>query len=135
MPFTVLPTILGKQAAAFKTKGSLSYRRLKYKTGAKQRDPKLLISIPKYFTEGMNIKKGDRFVLLVGDGDDSGKARLIRSTNGEGSLVAVFSGCVSLRFGFVPMLGHDAAEKEDIDVRRCDNGFEIDLPSWFIAKV
>jgi len=135
MPFTVLPTIIGKQPGVCKTRGSLSYRRLKYKNGNKMRDPKLLISIPKYFTEGMSIKKGDLYVLLVGDGEDAGKARLIKSTKGEGSRVAVFSGCVSLRFGFVPMLGHDAAEKEEIDVRQCDGGFEIDLPQWFNEKV
>jgi hypothetical protein len=135
MPFTVLPTILGKDGTVAKTKGALSYRRLKYKTGAKQRDPRLLISIPKFFTEGMTIKKGDRYELLIGDGADAGKARLIKSENGEGSRVQVFSGCVSLRFGFVPMLGHDAAEKEDIEVRQCDGGFEIDLPKWFQAKV
>jgi hypothetical protein len=135
MGFQVLPTIIGKWGLPAKTKGSLSYRRLKYKTGAKQRDPRLLISIPRAFTDGMTITKGDRYVLLVGDGDDTGKARLLRSTNGDGSKVQVFSGCVSLRFGFVPMLGHDAAEKEDIDVRQCEGGFEIELPKWFMEKV
>ena len=135
MGFQQLPTIIGKWGLPAKTKGSVSYRRLKYKTGAKQRDPKLLISIPKYFTEGMTITKGDRYILLIGDDEDEGKARIIKSTNGEGSKVQVFSGCVSLRFGFVPMLGHDAAEKEDVEVRLCDGGFEIDLPVWFKEKV
>ena len=135
MGFQQLPTIIGRWGLPAKTKGSLSYRRLKYKTGAKQRDPKLLISIPRYFTEGMTIVKGDRYILMIGDGDDAGKARLLKSDNGGGSKVAVFSGCVSLRFGFVPMLGHDAAEKEDVEVRQCEGGFEIDLPQWFNEKV
>jgi hypothetical protein len=135
MGFTVLPNIVGSKGNYnVKTKGSLSYRRVKYKNGAKQRDPRLLITIPKAFTGGMDIKKGDHFVLLIGDGPDTGKARLIRSENGEGSRVAIFSGAVSMRFGFVPMLGHDAAEKEDVDVRQVEGGFEIDLPQWFAAK-
>jgi hypothetical protein len=135
MGFTVLPNIVGSQGNYnVKTKGSLSYRRVKYKTGAKQKDPRLLITIPKFFTTGMDIKKGDHFVLMIGDGEDVGKARLIKSTNGEGSRVAIFSGAVSLRFGYVPMLGHDAADKEDIDVRQCEGGFEIDLPRWFTEK-
>lgn len=135
MPFTVLPTIMGRYGLPAKTRGSISYRRLKYKTGAKMKDPKLVINIPKAFTEGMTIVKGDRFVLMVGDGDDTGKAQLIKASNGEGSKVQVFAGCVSLRFGYVPMLGHDAAEKEDVDVRQVTGGFEIDLPAWFSAKV
>jgi len=135
MGFTILPNILGQNGRTEKTKGSLSYRRLKYKTGAKQKDPRLLISIPRSFTQGMKINKGDRYILMIGDGDDAGKARLLKSPNGEGSRVQVFSGCVSLRFGYVPMLGHDAAEKEEIDVRQVEGGFEIDLPQWFSAKV
>lgn len=135
MAFSVLPTIMGRWGLPAKTTGSLSYRRLKYKTGAKMKDPKLVITIPRHFTEGVDINKGDRFILMVGDGDDAGKARLMKSPNGEGSKVQVFSGSVSLRFGFVPMLGHDAAEREDIDVRQVPGGFEIDLPSWFTAKV
>jgi len=99
------------------------------------KDPKLVISIPKHFTEGVTVVKGDRYVLMIGDGDDAGKARVMKSSNGEGSKVQVFSGCISLRFGYVPMLGHDAAEKEDVDVRQVPGGFEIDLPSWFSAKV
>lgn len=99
------------------------------------KDPKLRISIPKHFTEGMTIQKGDRYILMVGDGDDAGKARLVKSANHEGTKVQIFSGCVTLRFGYVPMLGHDAADKEDIDVRQVPEGFEIDLPEWFRAKV
>jgi hypothetical protein len=135
MAFSVLPTIMGRWGLPAKTTGSLSYRRLKYKTGARMKEPKLVISIPKHFTDGIVIEKGDRYILMVGDGDDVGKARLMKSSNGEGSKVQVFAGSVSLRFGFVPMLGHDAAEKEDIDVRQVPGGFEIDLPSWFSAKV
>jgi hypothetical protein len=135
MSFQPLPTIISSYGHIEKTRGSISYRRLKYKTGAKQKDPRLLISIPRAFTQGMTITKGDRYILMVGDGDDQGKARLIKSDNGDGSKVQVFSGCVSLRFGFVPMLGHDAAEKEDVEVRQCEGGFEIDLPVWFTGKV
>lgn len=135
MPFTVLPTVQGRWGEPVKTTGSLSYKRLKYKNGNKMKDPKLRISIPKHFTEGMTIQKGDRYILMVGDGDDAGKARLVKSANHEGTKVQIFSGCVTLRFGYVPMLGHDAADKEDIDVRQVPEGFEIDLPEWFRAKV
>lgn len=134
MGFTVLPNIVGWRGYGAKTQGSISYRRLKYKNGAKQREPRLLITIPRHFTGGMTIQKGDRFTLWIGDGEHSGKARLLRSENGEGSRVAIFSGAVSMRFGFVPMLGHDAADKEEIDVRQVEGGFEIDLPEWFAAK-
>jgi len=134
MGFTVLPNILGSSSYHPKTKGSISYRRLKYKNGARQEDPRLLITIPKAFTQGMTIAKGDRYVLMIGDGPDAGKARLIKSDDGEGSKVAIFSGAVSMRFGFVPMLGHDAADKESVEVRQVDGGFEIDLPVWFANK-
>lgn len=38
---------------------------------------------------------------------------------------------VAFRFGYVPMLGDEIADKEFVDGFAIDGGFEICLPPWF----
>ena len=70
-----------------------------------------------------------------GGGDGAGRARLARSYDSQGANARLFRGAVTFRFGHVPMLGTDAAEKEPIEVHMADGDFEFELPKWFSARV
>lgn len=131
MPFTnPLVTVPGGRIA----KASLSYRRNKR---AKVKGmPNLVIGIPKDIAAGL-VKSGDAFTMLLGDGADKGKAHLVRTDRDDGAVATVLRGSVVLRFGHVPMLGSDAAEKEAIELQPLDGGFgfELELPKWFAGRI
>lgn len=120
MGFETIATVVGKGKQA-----SISYRR-NQRSGI----PRLIISIPKVIAAD-TIGVNDCFRLQLGTGGDKGKARLVRIKGG--TPVCIQRGGVTLRFGFVPMLGNSAAEKEEIEIRPIDLGFEFDLPAWFKA--
>ena len=82
--------------------------------------------------ENFKPKANQRYALQVGTGADVGKARIEPITAG-GVTPSIVKGGVTFRFGYVPMLGSDAAEKEFIEARATKTGFEIDLPPWFKA--
>ena len=93
--------------------------------------PRLLISIP---TALSAISKKKFFVLQLGKGADKGRARIVGQN--VKNKFSVEPTCMKhtqvFNFGFVPMLGDDAAAQEHIAVRKIsDDEFEIDLPPWF----
>lgn len=113
---------------------SLSYRKARLKGGDAR--PRLVLGIPKRAMDGKKVKAEQAFALLIGDGNDKGKARVIFAATGP-AMRQLKTGGASIRFGFVPMLGNDAAEKEFIGIRAIEHGghpaFELDLPKWFKA--
>lgn len=131
MPFTnALVTVPGSRTA----RASMSYRRNRR---SKLRGmPNLVIGIPKCLA-GDTVKSGDYFRILLGDGDDAGKARIARCNGGgdDAAAATVLRGSVVLRFGHVPILGADAAEKETIELHLVDDGFELELPKWFAGRI
>jgi hypothetical protein len=131
MPFEPLPTVpSGRQAL---TCGSISYKR-NSRSRNKKSPPRLIICLPAMVNNG-TIKKHDRVGLLIGTSGDTGKARLVKSNGGAALAHTLRGGAILLRFGYVPMLGLDSAEREELDFRVNGEGFEFDLPTWFRGKV
>jgi hypothetical protein len=129
MPFELLPTVPTAQHA---THGSISYKR-NSRSRNKKSPPRLIICVPRSLNNG-SIERNDRISLLIGTGSDAGKAKLAKAK--DGALARVLrGGAILLRFGYVPMLGIDPAEREAIEVRPNGDGFEFDLPPWFKGKV
>lgn len=143
MPFEDLITVAAAPKDAL---ASISYRRAEI--GKKLNPhPKLIVGIPaKYCPHNKSsTPKKDAQVgkltpglwsFMVGTGTDAGKARIMPSATGvHGRMLK--AGAMAFRFGYVPMLGKDAAEKEFVEVRAVmsdkGQGFEIDLPPWFKA--
>lgn len=124
MAFESIVTVPGSSPK----RGSISYKRNHRKKSGRA-DPHLIVAIPKAIANG-SVQPGDCYQLQLGSGDDAGKARLVKDK--YGIIAHVLRGGVTIRFGYVPRLGHDAAEKEEIDVRPLANGeFEFDVPRWF----
>jgi hypothetical protein len=132
MPFEPLPTVpTGKQLVVC---GSISYKRNSRSRNNKKSPPRLIICLPTIVNNGA-IQKNDRVNLLIGTGSDEGRARLTKAKS-EGALAYMMrGGAILLRFGYVPMLGLDAAEREQLEFRANGEGFEFDLPAWFKGKV
>ncbi len=135
MPFEYVPTISAPPKDIF---ASISYRRNLTKHG-KNRNPKLIIGIPKsvcaLFKSSTKDKKTPPefyYEFHIGTGTDKGKARILKTNPGSvGVRATILKGGMVLRFGYVPMLGSSAAEKDMVEVKTIDDGFEITLPSWF----
>lgn len=111
---------------------ALSYMRPKrkgeHKKGAK---PQLLISIP---TSIAAISKKKFFQLRVGKDKDAGKARIVGQNVKNNFTIEprTLMHTVIFNFGFVPSLGDDIADREDVAVRKItDDEFEVDLPAWW----
>lgn len=140
MPFEILET-QGRQIRG--TKISISYKRWGAKSGKAREGsrPRLMISLTVEVAKLLGIKKqSEPWAILIGSGDMAGTARFLPHPKGTG-LGVLIGRCPSLRFGFVPMLGTNAAALEYIDYRIVDhpNGkttvkaLEIVLPAWFKA--
>lgn len=128
MTFKPISTNVGMMKC---TMASIGYRR-ETRKGADKNRPRLVIRIPKSLTESFKPKPGQRFVLALGNGNDIGKARILPAVNGDtGSLAYCKEGSAVFNFGFVPLLGTDAADLDHVEVKPIQNGFEIDLPPWF----
>lgn len=128
MPFDVLTTITKTTA---RMSASISYRRNDTKHG-KSKLPKLVIAIPKAMMGTNPISKSAKFALLIGTGADKGRGRIVPIVpTEEGINPTVFVGGLVFRFGHVPMLGDNAAAKEDMALRLLEPGWEFDLPAWF----
>ncbi len=126
MPFELVATIAKPMKDV---QASISYRKNTTKHG-RSKNPKLIIGIPKTAMGDFKAKKEQAFSLSLGIGDDAGKARILATAHG-GVLATHLKGGIVFRFGYVPMLGQDAAEKEFVAVKSIGDGFEIDLPAWF----
>jgi hypothetical protein len=131
MPFEPLPTVPGEKQ--YRTCGSISCKR-NSRAHNKKSVPRLIICLPAMVNNGM-IKKNDRVGLLIGTGNDTGKARLVKDNGGAAVAHVLRGGGILLRFGYVPMLGADAAEREELDFRAVGGNFEFDLPLWFKGKL
>jgi hypothetical protein len=116
---------------------SISYERAERKTRkglTKSKTPHLMISIP---TTISGVSKKKFFMLQLGTGEDAGKARISGRAAATKHTVERrdLMHATTFDFGFVPMLGDDAAAKEFVGVRKIsDDEFEIDLPKWFSAE-
>ncbi|MBN8965845.1 MAG: hypothetical protein J0H89_10810 [Rhizobiales bacterium] len=109
---------------------SISYRKNATKLG-RSKNPVLIIGIPKTAMGEFKAKKEQTFIIAVGAGVDAGKARILPDTS-DGVLAKHLKGGLVFRFGYVPMLGEDSAEKEFVPVKALGkDGFEITLPAWF----
>lgn len=129
MPFEQVPTVAKAPKA---TQCSISYMRLTHsdaKNDRPKRLPRLIIGIPRGILGNFKPNKDKLYELHVGTGKDAGKARII--PGGAGVAPSTLKYCVVFRFGFVPMLGDEIADKEFINGRAIDGGYEIDLPAWF----
>lgn len=125
MPFEVLPIV----AKPLKdVRASISYRKSDTKHG-RSKNPKLIVGIPKAISGDFKPKATQLFNMLIGHGADAGKARILPAT--DGVKPTLLKGGAIFRFGFVPMLGQDAAEKDFVAVKTHGAGFELELPAWF----
>ena len=123
----VLVTVRGDKITA----ATISYRR--NKRAKTKGPPNLIIGIPSSIAAG-SVTDGDCYQMLLGDGADAGRARIVRCADGGGPRAHVLRGSVTFRFGHVPSLGPDAADKETLSVERIDDGFELELPKWFNGR-
>lgn len=129
MPFEVVSTVSGRQN---ETQATISYRKIITKSG-RAKLPRLIIGIPAAVVNGGGkLKANATFALKVGTGADKGKARILPAP--EGVTARLLKGGITFRFGYLPMLGTDQAEREFVEARSIDGGFEIDLPAWFKAE-
>lgn len=129
MPFDVVPTI---SKPLKDVQASISYRKNLTKLG-RSKNPKLIIGIPKLAMGSFKYDGKQVFQILIGNGEDVGKAR-IQPATGTGAAARALKGGLVFRFGYVPMLGDDSAEKEFVSVKALtNNAFEIVLPAWFKA--
>lgn len=129
MPFEYLATVT---RPAKISKPSISYMRFrspKDPDNMRKALPKLIIGIPKGMVSGFKPKEGELYEFHVGTGKDSGKARIVPGKNGI--TANVLKNAVAFRFGYVPMLGDEIADKEFVDGAAIDGGFELTLPPWF----
>lgn len=129
MAFEKIETVKGpsKQLLA-----SISYRRFGKKLGGQ---PRLVIGIPKGIVGDCKLKDGMQFALTLGTGSDLGKLR-IAGVDAGGAGAKMLKGSVGFHFGFVPMLGTDAADKEFVEAKLLpgkDPVFELIAPPWFKA--
>lgn len=109
---------------------SISYRKNTTKSG-RSKNPVLVIGVPKTVCADFKAKKDETFTLSLGSGADAGKARIAPTTQG-GVLAKHLKGGLVFRFGYVPMLGDDSADKEFIAVKAIGKDtFELTLPAWF----
>lgn len=132
--------------AALRPTAKIKYMRpqpRKVKDGAESRRkydrrkqyPQLQIILPTVVC-GVGKAKAHRF--LVGAGADVGKAR-IKGTGKVDELAVTpreLKHCFIWNFGFVPALGDEIADEEDVECRKIgDDEFEITLPAWFKVDV
>lgn len=131
MPFEAIEFVTKHNAPP---QASISYERPERHTKkgvSTGKRPRLMISIP---TTLSGVTKKEHFMLCVGTGKDAGKARITGQNvkNTKTTKRKDWSNATTWDFGYVPMLGMDAAAKEFVAVRKIsDDEFEIDLPAWF----
>lgn len=129
MPFEQLET---SPRPSHVKSGTISYKGGKYKKGDRAKVlPKLTIGISATVCGPYFNPQGVKFGLLIGTGDEKGKARIQPVEKGGITPSVTHGGCV-IRFGYIPSLGEDEAAKEDLDIKLVGtNTFEFVLPAWF----
>lgn len=129
MPFQAIETVT-KTAKA--TQASISYMRVTHADAKRDRPrplPRLIVGIPRGILGAFKPHKDKLYEFHVGTGKDAGKARIVLGVNGV--TPSVLKHFIAFRFGYVPMLGDEIADKEFVNGRAIDGGYEIDLPAWF----
>lgn len=126
MPFEVVKTVSGSEK---RTRASLSYKAVKGKNGGGTA-PRLTVGIPATIADGFRPRANQRFVFLLGTGDDAGRARIAPSSNGIGVEPRMIKGGVTFLFGVAPELGDEEVPKQFCKVTAVDGGFEIEVPDW-----
>jgi len=126
MPFEILDTETKDNMPPTAT---LSYMRStrvgKNGGGAGKGKPKLIVTLPTIIC----IAKSERFVLLLGSGEDAGKLRIKGTKDKRGVKPSNFKAHLMFRFGFVPKLGEDIFDGERCKLTRIsDEEYEIDAP-------
>lgn len=113
-------------------KPSISYRKNATKAGGNK--PKLIIGIPGAILHKFKHMESDTFSLMLGDGSDAGKAMILRDKTGvcKAHKFGAGTGALSFKFGFVPSIGMDAVDKEQVElVAETADSITITLPPWF----
>jgi hypothetical protein len=134
MPFAPLETVTKK---LIEIRASISYMRRRMREGKNKRHPheytpRLVIGIPKGVVTAPKKAAAQTYVFQIGSGNDAGKARLLPSD--KGIAPRDLKGGLVFRFGYVPMLGNNIADRELVEVKAlAGGGFEIALPAWFKA--
>jgi hypothetical protein len=129
MPFEQVKT---EQKLAAGPRASISYSRWGGKQGKKKTRPKLIIGLNAAAVAECKLKADQTFELMLGTGKDAGSLRAMPAKLSGAVTRSRMKGSFSISFGFVPMLGEDAAAKEFVAIRAVQGGgFEIDAPAWF----
>lgn len=92
--------------------------------------PKLVITVP---TTICGTAKAKTFKLLLGNGDDAGKLRIMGVPDDSGVKPAEMRSSFRFNFGYLPRLGDDVFDggRRPI-IKISDEDFEITVPSsWF----
>lgn len=125
MAFKILEIVAPPRRAP---QASISYRRQKNGQNRAAK-PRLRIGIPEAVAS--TCDKNVKFEFLIGSGPDAGKARIVKGATAGVDPIKMNHGGLVFVFGYVPMLGDDAAEVERVPVKAVKDGFEIELPPWF----
>jgi hypothetical protein len=129
--FNILHTV--RKGSGASPTASMSYSRNKTKhSEGKDRTPKLIIAVPVRHVPDLKFVEGQRYTLLLGDGEDAGFALIVPTGDGGGSC-RIFKATLVFWFGFVPMLGDEAFAKESVEASPADvnGGILIRLPQAF----
>lgn len=127
MPFEAVAT---EPRVARQARPSISYMRQSSEHRAiKNRLPRLNVSIPRAVLGAFKPNGTTTYEFHIGTGKDVGKARIVPGKNGVRALQ--MKHCVGFRFGYVPKLGDEIADREYVEGRPVEGGYEIDLPAWF----
>lgn len=128
MAFKVAQTIRNERGGQM---ASVSYSRPR---GAAVR-PRLIVGLPAAAVAGFKFRKDQKFAIAFGEGADAGRTRIVSGDDGV-VLTEARGGGATLRFGYVPALGDDAAAKERTAYRvldpKKDDGAILELtgPAW-----
>ena len=129
MPFQQIGTV---RNAAPKARASISYMRTTHKNRPADKPkplPRLIVTIPRAMLGAFKPKETALYEIHLGTGKDTGKARILPGAAGVAPSMCRYY--IGFRFGFVPVLGDEIADRESVEGRPVDGGFEIDLPAWF----
>jgi hypothetical protein len=121
---TVVPVMVGGAAP-----GSVRYRVVI----SKKKPPEAILSIPLSIIVAADLNDGDKFRLLVGDGTDSGKLRLVKDAQGVVKLkVTTFARGAQVgivRLGAFDAVGKVAVPPQSATHTAIHFGIELAIPA------